>query len=266
MSSIVVDRSEDGSLGVLTFNRPKQMNALNMEMMQAFAEALEGLYNDATLKCLVITGSGGNFCAGIDLSAAKDVFNGVIFKDYMTVGMSRTDPVFWLNRMKIPTIACVEGVCITAGFEIALACDMIIASDKAIFQDTHAKFGIAPFWGLSQRLSRLIGSKRASEVSLAARPLPALKAERWGLVNECVPAGEALKAANKMAGYICKNPPAAVQRYKKTLKEGFETTKQAGERIEFDDALAFYSSKEFQKAAQVMAASKTNKPKPKSKL
>ncbi|KAL0457507.1 UNVERIFIED_CONTAM: putative enoyl-CoA hydratase 1, peroxisomal [Sesamum latifolium] len=168
---IFVHRQPNGVAYVI-INRPKSLNSLTRPMMVDMAQAIKSLDSDNSVRVIILSGSGRAFCSGVDLTAAEDVFKGDV-KDV------ETDPVAQMERCKKPIIGAINGFAVTAGFEIALACDLLVASKEAKFMDTHARFGIFPSWGLSQKLSRIIGPSRAREVSLTAMAVTAEQAERW---------------------------------------------------------------------------------------
>jgi enoyl-CoA hydratase len=134
---------------------------------------------------------------------------------------AEANPVKAIEQCGKPVVGAINGVAITGGFELALACDVLIASEKARFADTHARVGIMPGWGLSQKLSRLIGIYRAKELSLSGNFLDAVTAERWGLVNRVVPAGELLAAAKKLASDMATIDPGFSAAYKRLIDDGF---------------------------------------------
>jgi enoyl-CoA hydratase len=148
---------------ILTLNRPEAMNALSRELLAELRSAVAELEQDPEVRVLILTGAGRAFCAGLDL------------KEISTIGLpafgenNEFDPVRALARFCGPVIAAVNGVAITGGFELALQCDVILAAQSARFADTHARVGVVPGWGLSQKLSRLIGIYRAKEISLTGR-------------------------------------------------------------------------------------------------
>lgn len=256
--AVVIVEVSDG-VALVRLSRPKKLNTLNLEVLTQLAVAFENIAVDECVQCVILTGDGGNFSAGIDLQSAADVFNGPLFRDYMTKGESTSDPLYWMERLPQPIIAAVDGFAITGGFELVLACDMVVATPRAKFQDTHAKFGIAPFWGLSQRLPSLVGVNRARQFSLSATAIDAQTAEKWGLVNMI--ADDAVAGARELAAQIARNPAAAVQNYKKTINRGLDAQERQGRRAEFDNALKFYSSEHFKSMVAMMAQSLKGKSK-----
>ena len=190
---VLVERAPEG-YAVLTLNRPEAMNALSAALRRALAEAVAELAAEPSVRVLVLTGAGWAFCAGLDLKELGAAGAAPAFG-----GAAAADPVRALAGFAGPVIAAVNGAAVTGGFELALACDVILASEEARFADTHARVGVLPGWGLSQRLPRLVGPGRAKELSLTGNFLGARQAEAWGLVNRVLPADGLLPAAHALA-------------------------------------------------------------------
>lgn len=211
---ILVNREPKG-IAVVTINRPDSLNSLTRAMNVDLAQAFKSLDRDESVRVIILTGTGRSFCSGVDLTAAEDVFKGDV-KD------PESDPVVQMERCRKPIIGAIKGFAVTAGFEIALACDILVAAKGAKFMDTHARFGIFPSWGLSQKLSRIIGVNKAREVSLTATPLTAEVAEKLGLVNHLVEDGELMKKSREIAEAIAKNSQDMVLRYKSVINDGIK--------------------------------------------
>lgn len=195
----------------LTLNRPQAMNALSLALRQAIAEAVDRLAADPAVRVLVLTGAGRAFCAGLDL---REI-------DGKALGNPAADPVAALRRFPRPVIGAVNGAAVTGGLELALACDLLIASTEARFADTHARVGVVPGWGLSQKLPRLIGIARAKEMSFSGNFVGAEQAERWGLVNRVVAPEALLPQAFALAADMASALPEVVQIYKQLIDEGY---------------------------------------------
>ncbi|MCP4037056.1 MAG: enoyl-CoA hydratase [bacterium] len=181
-------------------------------------EAFRELQADPEIRVAVLTGAGRAFCAGMDLaelSAGSADASGhdtsVVGQDEMAEGIAAFEG---------PVIAAVNGHAVTGGFELALACDMILASEKAKFADTHARVGILPGWGLSQKLPRLIGVARAKEISFSGNTITAELACEWGLVNRVVKADELLPTAQALAADMASCVPHVLVGYKKLIDDG----------------------------------------------
>jgi enoyl-CoA hydratase len=214
---VLVDRDTPG-LAVLTLNRPDAMNALSLALMAELADTIDRLAADPAVRVLILTGAGRAFCAGLDL---KELGAGANRLGGDAAATPRRDPVAALEAFAGPVIGAINGAAVTGGFELALACDMLLASPAARFADTHARVGIAPGWGLSQKLSRAIGPYRAREVSLAGNWVGAEQAAAWGFVNRVVPADELLPAARKLATDMLGAVPDMLLRYKAVIRDGY---------------------------------------------
>jgi len=221
--------AHDDGIATVTLNRPEAMNALSRALRSELAQAMRKLAVDESVRAIILTGAGDRaFTAGLDLKE--------LGADTGNLGAANAEgadenPVRAIELCPQPVIGAINGVAITGGFEVALACDILIASTNARFADTHARVGILPGWGLSQKLSRIIGISRAKELSLTGNFLGAETACDWGLVNRVVSPGDLLPAAQGLARDIASIDPAMVRAYKKLIDEGFA--------MPFGDALAF---------------------------
>ncbi|MCE9649826.1 MAG: enoyl-CoA hydratase [Parvibaculum sp.] len=210
---LLVEKS--GGIATVTLNRPTAMNALSRDLRAAIADAFEALEADPEVKAAILTGAGKAFCAGLDL---KELGSGA-----STVGgtISDKDPVTSIGRFSGPVIGAINGVAITGGFELALACDVLICSSNARFADTHARVGILPGWGLSQKLSRAIGIYRAKELSLTGNFLSAEQAADWGMINRVVAPEDLLPTCRKLAEDMLTVVPECLPAYKELINKGF---------------------------------------------
>ena len=210
------------AVATLTLNRPQAMNALSRELRTQLVQTFDQLRGDPQVRVVILTGAGERaFCAGLDLkelgrtdsSLNRDVAPG-----------NELDVVEALNRFERPIIGAINGVAITGGFELALACDILIASTTARFADTHARVGVMPGWGLSQKLSRLIGIYRAKELSLTGNFVSAEQAADWGLVNRVVASQDLLPTCQALATDMLSCVPDMLVKMKRTINTGFAQT------------------------------------------
>lgn len=185
------------NVAIITLNRPERRNSINRELLSGLYDAIDEVSRNEEIKVAIITGNGKSFCSGIDLSVVgkENLFN---IRD----GIDLPD-VFGACRKTI--IGAVNGHAITGGFEIALNCDFLIASENASFADTHAKVGIHPGWGMTQLLQQAVGKRMAKQMSLTCQFIDAQQALRYGLVNEVVPQEELMKRCLEIAARICEN-------------------------------------------------------------
>lgn len=228
MALVTVER--DGAVAVVTLNRPEAMNALSAALRTELAAAMEDVDRDDAIRAVVLTGAGDRaFTAGLDLKElGADTSNLGAAND----AAPKSNPVKAIESCRKPVIGAINGVAITGGFEVALACDVLLASTNARFADTHARVGIMPGWGLSQKLSRLIGISRAKELSLSGNFLDAETAERWGLVNRVYAPDELLPAAKNLAADMASADPMLIQTYKKLIDDGYAKSFGKGMKLE----------------------------------
>lgn len=185
-------QTHDGML-TIRFDHPPTRNALDRETRTALVERLQRADDDPTIRVIIVTGTDPAFTSGVD---AKQLLGDTSYERLPV------DPATQLRAIDTPSIAAVNGACVSGGLEIALGCSMIIASDQARFADTHTRIGITPGWGLSAELPAAIGVGRARQMSLTGLPIDAQTALSWGLVNEVVTHDRLEARAHEIAGAI----------------------------------------------------------------
>jgi enoyl-CoA hydratase len=227
-SVLRVEHPFDGC-AMLVLNRPQARNALSRELRRALVAAIDALATDPAVRVLVLTGQGDAFCAGLDL---KELGTANEAQRIELLGSAALDPIAALERFCGPVIGAINGPAVTGGFELALACDVLIASPAASFADSHARVGVLPGWGLSQKLSRAVGIYRAREVCLAGTTLGAEKALQWGLVNRVVDAANLLAEAFALARDMLRAAPNMLVQYKRLINEGHGLTLDAALELE----------------------------------
>ena len=245
MSKVLLEKYDGYAMVIL--NRPDSMNALSRALREEFVAVFEECQRDESIRVVIVTGNGKAFCAGFDLKELSDPNAG---------SADQTSDNTIARAMEAfdgPIIGAINGHAVTGGFELALACDVIIASEHARFADTHARVGILPGWGLSQRLPRLIGLSRAKELSLTGRPLFADQALAWGLVNSVCPADELIPNAKAMAQSMCECVPHIMREYNKLIDDGFSMP--LNEAMVYEERIAIESAKH---AAAELLATRTD--------
>lgn len=215
---------QDGHVVTLTLNRHETRNAISEdEMVDAIEAACRRINADHTVRVAIITGAGTAFSSGGNVKDMRDkagMFGGTptdLREGYRT-GIQRI-PVA-VNRLEVPIIAAVNGPAIGAGCDLAMMCDMRIASETARFAESFVKVGLIPGDGGAWFLPRVIGLSRANEMAFTGEPIDAQTALQWGMVSRVVPSDELIAAANELAGRIAVNPPTALRMTKKLIKEG----------------------------------------------
>ena len=241
---ILIDTVGDGPLktGLITLNRPKQLNALNDGLMSELGAALQAFDADEGIGCIVITGSEKAFAAGADIGAMATLTYMEAYKgDFITRNWET------LRSVRKPVVAAVAGFALGGGCELAMMCDFIIAADNAKFGQPEIKLGILPGAGGTQRLPRAIGKAKAMDMVLTGRMMDAAEAERAGLVSRVVPAAELMAVALAAAHSICEFSGPSVMMAKECVNRAFEGTLADGisyERRMFHSLFATEDQKE----------------------
>jgi len=226
---LLVEKPFDG-VAVVTLNRPEAMNALSKALRMALQTAIAELDADTEVKVLVLTGAGERaFTAGLDL---KELSTDPLGMGAANATDPAQNPAQAVLSCSKPIIGAINGVAITGGFELALACDVLLCSTNARFADTHARVGITPGWGLSQKLSRCIGPYRAKELSLTGNFLSAQQAYDWGLANRVVAPEDLMPAALELARQMADIEADMLTTYKAMIDDGYAATLTDGLELE----------------------------------
>ncbi|NRD89835.1 enoyl-CoA hydratase [Sphingopyxis sp. BSNA05] len=216
MALILLEKAD--GIATITLNRPEAMNALSHALRTELFDACQDISRDEDIRAVIVTGAGERaFTAGLDLKELGEQGLGAA-----TDQNPARNPCRALESLNIPVIGAINGVAITGGFELALACDIRIASTNARFADTHARVGIIPGWGLSQKLSRFIGLSRACELSFTGQFLDAQTACDWGLVNHIYAPDELMPKARALAVDMASIDPQFLKAYKKLIFDGYD--------------------------------------------
>jgi methylglutaconyl-CoA hydratase len=236
-------------IAVLTMNRPEVHNAISMSMRKMIEEALDAFNEDDSVRVLILTGAGKSFCAGVDLKERKGMSEKEVRK------LRERGPV---NQIKIinlykPVIAAVNGNALAGGLELALACDIRIAAENAVFGLPEIGLGIIPGGGGTQLLPNLVGDTRARDMVLTARRIDASTAERWGLVNRVVPVADLIKEAMDLALKMKNFSPISLKNAKKALNRSREIGLMEGFTFEAQAYLACINTQDRVEALKAFA-------------
>ncbi len=234
----------DGNVGIVTLNRPKELNALNMQLVGELADALAEFDRDNEIRCMVITGAGDRaFAAGADIKEMSD-------KSPIEMMLSGFEAWQRIKQIRKPLIAAVGGYALGGGCELALNCDMIVASENARFGQPEINLGVIPGAGGTQRLTRTVGKYLAMEMVLTGKPFTAEQMAQHGLVNQVVPKGEHLTAALKLAREVAERAPIAVQLAKESVLAAFETPLEAGLALERKNFFLLFATEDMREGMQ----------------
>ena len=226
MSHNLVLVEKQKAVGIVTFNRPERLNALNPELLKTLAEVLETLNGDPAIRVIVLTGGPKVFAAGADIEAMAKASPVDIYL--------RNTRALWQRIWSLdkPMVAAVNGVAFGGGCELAMSCDLIVAGESSRFGQPEIKLGIMPGAGGTQRLARAVGPYRAMELVLTGEPISAAEALAAGLVNRVVPDARVLEAAMELAKRIAERPQVAVRLARQALRYGMERTLLEGLDLE----------------------------------
>ncbi len=250
---ILVERDE--RVGIVTLNRPEQLNALNFQLVGELGDALQEFDRDETIGCIIITGSGEKaFAAGADIKEMAD--NSPI--EMMISGFEAWGAI---RHIRTPLIAAVNGYALGGGCELALHCDMIVASENARFGQPEIGLGIIPVAGGTQRLARTLGKYRTMEMVLTGAKVSAQELAEHGLVNRVVPKGEHLTEAIKLAKVVAAQAPIAARLAKEAVQAAFETSLEDGLEIERKNFFLLFSTEDMREGRRAF----TEKRKPQFK-
>jgi enoyl-CoA hydratase/carnithine racemase len=238
--TLIVDTAD--GVALIRLNRPEALNALNSRLLEELAQALDIAEADATVGCVVLTGSDRAFAAGADIKEMADKTYAEMFAaDFFSQGARR------IEGFRKPIIAAVAGFALGGGCELAMLCDFIIAAETAKFGQPEINLGVMPGIGGTQRLTRLVGKSKAMDMILTGRMMDAAEAERAGLVSRVVPADRLIDEALTAARRIAAQSPLAVMMNKELVDAAYETPLSAGvamERRLFHSLFAFEDQKE----------------------
>jgi enoyl-CoA hydratase len=230
--------STEDQIGIVSLNRPQVLNALSHDLMAELVQALEAFDKDENVRAIVLTGSERAFAAGADIKEMADETSiSIMLKDQFAT---------WdrVKNIKKPIIAAVSGFALGGGCELAMTCDIIVASETAQFGQPEISIGVIPGAGGTQRLTRCVGKYKAMEMILTGKPITAHEAMEVGLVNKVVPIEMYLDEAKTLAKEIAKRPPLAVQMAKEAVLKTFDVPITEGLSFERKNFYALFSSQD----------------------
>ena len=238
MTSDIISLTHEQGYALIRLNRPDVLNAISLQLMTDLVAALEESDADDAVKCIIITGNARAFAAGADIREMAEAT--------ATEMIRRDQFALWerIRRISKPVIAAVGGLALGGGCELAMACDMIIASETARFGQPEITIGVIPGAGGTQRLTRAVGKAKAMEMVLTGRMITADDALRWGLINKVVPAESLLAEARAWAAGIASSPPLAVRLAKEAVLKSFDTTIEGGLAFERKNFYLLFASED----------------------
>ncbi len=235
----------DGHVAILTFNRPERMNTITGTMLALLSELLLKAEHDRNVRCIVITGNGRAWCAGLDIKAQSEGTGLAINSGVPEIDLRQTPPIV-LHNVDTPTIAALNGGAAGYGMDIALGCDIRIASTNAKLAAAFTKRGIVPESGGTWLLPRIVGYAKAAELAFTGRTLDANACLELGLVNQVVDGEELMKTAMSMAFEISENAPLAVRATKRMMRMGETETFEQNVHHVFLQLLPLFRTKDFE--------------------
>ena len=222
---------KQNNIAWISLNRPKVLNALSPNLVIELKHAFMEVFKDDDIRIAVLTGEGKAFSAGVDLKKMNETIQGGNFTESEILEVGK-EMINLIQTMPKVTIAMVNGYCFTGAMELMLTFDLIYAAEDAQIGDTHAKWGIIPKWGMSQRLPQLVGVLKARELSFTAKTVSGKEAERIGLVNKAVPLDQLKATVEGVAKDIAQNSPQTIAAIKSLYYQGMHTTLKEGLDIE----------------------------------
>ena len=215
---MLVTREDAAGITTLTLNRPEKLNAITPALMVDLRGHLDQIAGDGSVKCVILTGAGRSFCSGHDLSA-------IMSGEQAPTKHYEPETIDALENLPQPTVAKIRGHCFTGGLELALGCDLLVASESAKLGDTHGQWGLAPIWGMSVRLPERIGPSRAKELMFTSRRITGAEAAALGLVDRACPEDDLDDVVSALAEEIAENSPGTNRIDKALLRDTARMTR-----------------------------------------
>ncbi len=238
MNLTTIILTKEPGFALIQFNRPDVLNAINIKLMEELVSTLEELDNDSDVRCIIVTGSEKAFAAGADI---KEMAGASAMEMLQRDQFARWDRI---RRIKKPIIAAVSGFALGGGCELAMTCDIIIASESAKFGQPEINLGVIPGAGGTQRLTRAVGKYKAMEMVLTGSMITAEEAKQWGLAVKVVPDEHLIEEAKNLASVIASKPPVAVRLGKEAILKSFDTTMEGGLEFERKNFYMLFASED----------------------
>jgi enoyl-CoA hydratase len=230
--------TKQSGYALIQLNRPEVLNAINMKLMEELVSTLEELEKDNDVRCIIITGNEKAFAAGADI---KEMAEASAMEMLQRDQFARWDRI---RKIKKPIIAAVSGFALGGGCELAMTCDIIVASESAKFGQPEISIGVIPGAGGTQRLTRTVGKYKAMEMVLTGSMITAEEAKQWGLVVKVVPNEYLVEEAKNLAKVIASKPPVAVRLGKEAVLKSFDTTMEGGLEFERKNFYMLFASED----------------------
>ncbi|MFH2044857.1 MAG: enoyl-CoA hydratase/isomerase family protein [Pseudomonadota bacterium] len=231
--------NKENGIGTITLNRPKQKNAINGQMIEELSDLVKAISTDDEVKVVVLTGGNEYFAAGADINLVQSVNSPMQAYDF-----SRTSPISDLDKLEKPSIAAISGFCLGGGLELALACDLRIASDTSVLGQPEINLGIIPGSGGTQRLTRIVGIAKAKELLYTGDIINAAEALRINLVNKVVPVDSLSDEVNKMAKKMASKPAMALKITKAVVNAGINMDLESALKMESQSFALLFSTED----------------------
>ncbi|MEM1946725.1 MAG: enoyl-CoA hydratase/isomerase family protein [Candidatus Caldarchaeum sp.] len=244
----LIYRKEDGVASIV-LNNPAKYNALELDLRKELKTALEDAAKDASVKVVVLRGAGGNFSAGADIRAFLEWTPSDAVRIGNDLGTSMVLSTI-IRHMQKPVVAVVEGYCLGGGFELVQACDLVIASEDAVFGQPEINIGLIPGGGGSQRLTRLVGEKKAKELIMTGERVSASEMARLGVVNFVVSKDKLEEAVKNLLDKLLSKPPMALAAAKEAINTALETSLSTGLRVELQLFASLFATEDQKEGAR----------------
>jgi enoyl-CoA hydratase/carnithine racemase len=242
---------KERAVAKIILNRPETLNAMNGEMIKELGQIISSVEKDHNTRVIVICGAGKAFCVGMDLNFVKQIESLSDQQEFFRLA-SRTVTNAIENLSK-PVIAAVHGYVFAGGFELMLACDLVVASEDAVFGDQHINFGLVGGGGSTQRTPRLIGIRKAKELIFTGNRISAQEAEQWGLVNRVVPSEDLEKVTQNLGRKLAEKSPVALRISKSLINRALDADMTTGLELELMSTIVNSTSEDFQEGMRAFA-------------